>query len=378
MKKLFLFIYFGALAATGVANVKNLPYGIFFLPAVSTSSNYDDPNPNNNPDWNLGAWNNPNVIGVVARISWEYLEPHEGQFVFDPTSPYYQANNYLDTIEQYAHQYGKLWEIEIVCGSDGPDNDTPFYPSWVKGDGAQTHMIHDDNGLGFTICIPWDPIFQAKWHALINAVAAKYDGIGLLRTVWMTGVGRDAECFFCSNNRAQNYYGDWDWLYAQGGGKSVADAEALWEDAAKTIAGFYATAFVHTPFHYATGHPLPDYYDPGTGTTGNATMAAVVSYLNSTYNSGHPWRFGTKSCGYTGSGPADPWGARYGIFFQGYQQRVPVGTGAALEAENAYVSPYNGIWFEVYKPDCLISSNYSAFDDFNTHTAAEVGTNTYQ
>jgi hypothetical protein len=200
----------------------------------------------------------------------------------------------------------------------------------------------------------------------------------------MTGVGRDAECYFCSLNATppapnQAYYGDVTTLTNLTG--SLSHAETLWTNAAKTIAGYYAAAFIHTPFLYSTGKPFPEAGTP------DAIMGNVVSPLNTAYNSGYPWRFGTRSSGfyYNGPGkqsPPDPWGAMFGIFFQGYQQDLPAqnpGTGyAGTEASQVNNSTYNGIWFEVYKGDCSDSSNYAGFDTFNTQTAATVGTNTYQ
>ena len=335
-----------------MGSVKNLPYGIFWLPAVATSAKQDP------TDWR--AWKNGHIVGVVARLSWEYVEPSEGQYNWA----------YLDAINELTQNAGILWEIEIACGAqDGVS--TPFYPSWVVTDGAKTVTLHSDQGHPSTICVPWDPVFQAKWHAFIAALGARYDAVENLRAVQMTGVGRDSECYFCSNN--EKYISDWQWVLSQTPDGTVAEGEQLWENAAETIAGFYADAFPQTPFLYSTGSPMPRSVDRK-----NVTMSTVVAGLDTTYNVGHLWRFGTRSSGYHYDGEVDPWGARYDIFFQGYQQNEPKGNGAAEEASQAYQSPYNGLWFEVYSGDCMDTSNFSAFDTFNSKTAAMVGTNPYQ
>ncbi|MBV8101328.1 MAG: beta-galactosidase [Verrucomicrobia bacterium] len=352
MKKLLLIIGFIASAAVAVGSVKNLPYGIFWLPAVATSASQDP------TDWR--AWKNGHVVGVVARLSWEYLEPSEGQYNWA----------YLDAVNESAQNAGILWEIEIACGAkDGAD--TAFYPSWVVTDGAKTVTLHSNTGVPATICVPWDPVFQAKWQALIRALGARYDTAENLRAVQMTGVGRDGECYFCSNN--PKYISDWEWVLSQTPDGTVAEGEQLWVNAAETIAGYYANAFSQTPFLYSTGAPMPRSVDRK-----NTAMSSVVSALNTTYNVGHLWRFGTRSSGYHYNGTVDPWGARYGIFFQGYQQNKPQKSGTAQEASQAYQSPYNGLWFEVYAGDCMIDSNFSAFDTFNSKTAAMVGSSAYQ
>jgi hypothetical protein len=352
MKKLVLIIGFLLSASVAIGSVKNLPYGIFWLPAVATSAS-EDPS-----GWRV--WENTHILGVVARLSWGYLEPSDGEYNW----------TYLDTVEALAQNAGALWEIEVACGAKEGTN-TSFYPSWVVTEGAKTVTLHSNRGNLATICVPWDPVFQAKWRALIQAMGARYDSVELLRAVQMTGVGRDGECYFCSNN--PTYISDWQWVLSQTPDGTVAEGEALWENAAETIAGFYADAFLQTPFLYSSGDPMPRSVDRK-----NITMSTVVSALDSSYNVGHLWRFGTRSSGYYYDSSIDPWGAKYGILFQGYQQNKPQRSGAAAEALQVYTSPYNGLWFEVYANDCMIPSNFSAFDSFNSGTAAIVGTNPYQ
>lgn len=167
----------------------------------------------------------------------------------------------------------------------------------------------------------------------------------------MEGPGRAGELHFCSKKDPWATE-DYTWLQNNGG-------VAAWESAAETIAGFYAQAFVHTPFVYSTGSPIPEPYDPN-----NQTMADVVTYLNRAYNSGAIWRFGARDCGYYLNAKPAPWG----IHFQGYQQNKDVGNDASPEALQVYQSPYNALWFEVYDSDCMDTKNNTDFDTFNAKT----------
>ena len=138
----------------------------------------------------------------------------------------------------------------------------------------------------------------------------------------------------------------------------------LWENAAETIAGFYATAFAHTPFLFSGGSPLPPTVD-----VGNCTMLAVVNSCNTSYNSGAPWRFVMRDSGYSGSGTstAPPWASTLPTGYQEFLPHEPAGQ----EALDLIGSPYYGQWFEVYWVDCETSSNWSDFDTYNQYNPWE-------
>jgi hypothetical protein len=326
------------------AREKNLPYGIFWLPPVSASFQQDTPS-------NWACWNAPynaHLVGVVARESWEELEPTQGTFKF---------STYLGSVASLAKANGFYFEIEIPTGQAA--NGKAFWPSWLTGLGMQTVTLHNPDGSGVTVPLPWDPVFLSQWQALINAIGAQYDGNVYLRVVQMTGPGRQGELFFAENgndaaNLAAQYGPTWPWL---------------WQYAAETIATYYNTAFPTTPITYSTGRPLPKTSDPN-----NATMAAVVQWCYFMYNMGSPWVFGTRDSGFYAGGPVPLWSN----FFQGYQQTLPVGSGAAAEVNEVYKSPYNGLWFEVYQGDCQTSSNFNAFDAMNAATLSTVGSGNYQ
>lgn len=192
---------------------------------------------------------------------------------------------------------------------------------------------------------------MSKWQTLIQTVAARYNTDSLLRLVQMTGCGRQAECYFCSDN--PNNIGDYSWLVTQGGA-------ATWEQAAETIAGYYETAFTLTPCLYSVGRPIPASVDPD-----NQTMGDVVSYLYNAYDPGG-WRFGIRWSGYRYNGEVAPFLIDG---FTGYQQATFVGDQAGREALQLYQEPYNARWFEVYQVDCQDQNNWPDFDIFNTNSS---------
>jgi len=303
------------------ANLKLEPFGIYYLAPGSSTQHPRNPN-----TWN--CWNYPenqHLQGVVARVDWAVLEPSNGVYNWQ----------YLDTIQGLAQAGGFFWEILVQCGDSQ-------YPAWVTAAGAKTVTLHSNSGSPATICQPGDPIFQSAWRTFIAALGARYDSDQNLVIVQMTGVGRAGECFFCSHNSA--YLSDWQWLQSQGGA-------AAWENWAETIAGFYAAAFPTTPFLYSTGAPLPASVD-----SGNTTMAAVMTNLIATYGVD---RIYARSSGYYLGAQPSNWGCN-----QGYQQNLPSGTGAAAQAQQLCDPSYNAYWFEVYRKDCDLQSNWASFDQF--------------
>jgi hypothetical protein len=320
--------------AASFAQLKSLPYGIYYFPAlVSNPVKSDDPT-----KWNV--WNNSHVPGAVARESWAELEPTEGTFNF---------GKYLDPIVSLSTSKGKQLEITVNSGVHGKYQ---FWPQWLKNSGAQ-FITFPSSGL--TVPVPWDPIFQTKWHAVITALGQRYDGLANLHVVQMQGPGRGSELAFGENETDYAYLNNTfgtGWIQ-------------LWQQAAETIAGFYMNAFVQTPLIYSNGRPLPTKVDKK-----NTAYAAVVNYLNNTYNnSGNSvWRFGDRSSGYYLNAPAIPFYSEYGLTFQGYQEDVPKGTTAAQECAQLPVSPYFALWFEVYDKDCAIQANDGAYNKFNAAT----------
>lgn len=308
--------------------MKSGPSGIYYLAPMSSTANPDDPT-----SWPIfgGTEVSSHLIGAAGRQTWEQLEPSEGVYNW----------TYLDALQAQANQWGYQWEITIGCGVD--------FPSWVTAAGAQTVTVHDNNGSAVTICVPWDLVFQAKWQSMIAALGARYDSDPNLRMVQMTGCGRQGECFFCSNTVSSDYA----WLQANGGANA-------WITAAETIASFYFTAFPTTALCYSTGSPLPNTVDPN-----NTTMGAVIANLYASHGIGRPAQFYARDSGYTGSGASIP---QWNLKNQGAQQNLPVGSAAAAQAKAAWQQPYSFLWLEVYKNDCMLQSNWNAFDQFNSNS----------
>src|SRR5882757_6106876 len=93
--------------------------------------------------------------------------------------------------------------------------------------------------------LPWDPVFQAKWGAFIQAFAARYGNAANLAYVVMGGPGRRAESYFCFTADDVDYF-----INTLGGLPN-------WELGVKWIIDQYATYFPNTPFMLAMADPIP-------------------------------------------------------------------------------------------------------------------------
>lgn len=314
--------------------MKQQPYGIYWLPPVHATNHPDSPE-------NWEVWSAPyssHIVGVVGRQSWESIEPKESTFNW----------TYLDSVLGLAAQGGFSAEICISTGG------SPLHwPQWIESSGAVIVTLHSPKGEAIPVPAPWDLTFQAKLQELIRAIGARYDSNQSLGLVQMQGVGRQGELFFAENgNDYQELIGQFGALWP-----------AQWEYAARAISGIYTAAFPTTCVTYSTGRPFPKNVDPN-----NAGMAALMAWCGETYNLGAQMVFAARDSGYYVNAKAPSWCN----VFQGYQQDLPVGNGAAAQALQCYRSPYDGIWLEVYKGDCLDSQNFSAFDTFNENTSQMV------
>ena len=84
--------------------------------------------------------------------------------------------------------------------------------------------------------LPWDPVFQQKWGAFIQALAARYGNAPNLAYVVMGGPGRRAESYFCFTPYDMDYF-----INTLGGLPN-------WELGVKWIIDQYGTYFPNTPF----------------------------------------------------------------------------------------------------------------------------------
>jgi len=123
--------------------------------------------------------------------------------------------------------------------------------------------------------LPWDPVFQAKWGAFIQALAARYGNAPNLAYVVMGGPGRRAESYFCFTDYDMNYF------------NNTLGGLPNWEQGVKWIIDQYGTYFPNTPFILDMGSPIP-------GADGTASLQAMCDYGVAQYPGNH---FGVKSDG---------------------------------------------------------------------------------
>src|SRR6266700_4198103 len=107
--------------------------------------------------------------------------------------------------------------------------------------------------------LPWDPIFQQKWGAFIQALAARYGNNPNLAYVVMGGPGRRQEAYFCFTDYDMDYF------------NNTLGGLPNWEAGVEWIIDQYGTYFPNTPFMLAMGDPIPT-------SDGDASLEAVVRY----------------------------------------------------------------------------------------------------
>jgi hypothetical protein len=279
-------------------------------------------------------WTNPVVQGVSLRTQWARVEPHEHantndfywdyldqgvalaaahgkkvailvtagvttpQWVYDAGAPFFMVT------EQYG--YSSITDGVTTAGSTRVRSagDTAGWDSSVSvglqisGNGipAGATIIAVNSSRNVTISapatasatgvaivtaqinpmpLPWDPVFQAKWGAFIQAFAARYSSAPNLAYVVMGGPGRREESYFCFTPYDMDYF-----INTLGGLPN-------WERGVKWIIDQYGTYFPNTPFILATGSPIPT--PPGA-----ASLQAVVDYGVAQHPGNH---FGVMSCG---------------------------------------------------------------------------------
>jgi hypothetical protein len=116
--------------------------------------------------------------------------------------------------------------------------------------------------------LPWDPIFQQKWGAFVQAFAARYGNAPNLAYVIMGGPGRRAEAFFCFTPYDIEYF------------NTVLGGLPNWERGVKWITDQYGTYFPNTPFILALGAPIPT-------ADGIASLQAVCDYGAAQHHGNH-------------------------------------------------------------------------------------------
>ena len=123
--------------------------------------------------------------------------------------------------------------------------------------------------------LPWDPVFQQKWGAFIQALGARYGNNPNVAYITMGGPGRRREAYFCFTPYDMDYF-----INTLGGLPN-------WQQGVQWIIDQYGTYFPNTPFILAMADPIPT-------TDGDVTLDAVVAYGAAQYPGNH---FGVMSCG---------------------------------------------------------------------------------
>jgi hypothetical protein len=288
-------------------------------------------------------WTNPVVQGVSLRTQWARVEPHEHvnandfywgyldqgvalaaahgkkvailvtagvscpQWLFDAGSPVFNVTTEFGysaitdglttagstTVRSAGDTAG--WSSSVSVGLQIFGGSIPAGATIVAVNSSSNVTIsapatQSATGVAITTAqilpmpLPWDPIFQQKWGAFVQALGARYGNAANLAYVVMGGPGRKEEAYFCFTPYDMDYF-----INTLGG-------LANWELGVKWIIDQYGTYFPHTPFLLAMADPIPT-------PDGDDSLKAVVDYGVAQHPGNH---FGVMSCGLQyPNGPAD-------------------------------------------------------------------------
>ena len=288
-------------------------------------------------------WTNPAVQGVSLRTQWARVEPHEHanaddfywgyldqgmalgatygkkisilitagvscpQWLFDAGSPAFNVTTQYgySAITDGVTTAGSTtvisagdtagWSSSVSVGLQIFGGSIPAGATIVTVNSSSNVTIsapatESATGVAITTAkiepmpLPWDPIFQQKWGAFIQALAARYGNNPNVAYIIMGGPGRHQEAYFCFTPYDMDYF-----INTLGGLPN-------WELGVKWIIDQYGTYFPNTPFIMATADPIPT-------PEGDDSLKAVVDYGVAQYPGNH---FGIISCGLQyPSGPAN-------------------------------------------------------------------------
>jgi len=292
-------------------------------------------------DWSRDpALTNPYVQGIALRTHWDRVEPHEHaspddfywdyldqgvalaaahgkkvsisvtagvtcpQWLFDAGSPaFYVTEEYgyssitdgittagSTTIKSAGNSAG--WDPDVseglyISGGSIPAGATIVTVNSSSNVTISAPATQSATGVAITTAkiepmpLPWDPIFQQKWGAFIQAFAARYGNNPNLAYVVMGGPGRRQEAYFCFTDYDMDYF------------NNTLGGLPNWEAGVKWIIDQYGTYFPNTPFMLGMGDPIPT-------SDGDASLEAVVGYGMAQHPGNH---FGVMSCGLQANGP---------------------------------------------------------------------------
>src|SRR6266487_422602 len=292
-------------------------------------------------DWSRDpALTNPYVQGIALRTHWDRVEPHEHaspddfywdyldqgvalaaahgkkvsisvtagvtcpQWLFDAGSPafYVTEQDGYSSITDGVTTAGSTtvrsagdtadWDSSNSTGLQIFGGSIPAGATIVRVNSSSNVTISapataSATGVAITTAkiepmpLPWDPIFQQKWGAFIQAFAARYGNNPNLAYVVMGGPGRRQEAFFCFTDYDMDYF------------NNTLGGLPNWAAGVEWIIDQYGTYFPNTPFMLAMGDPIPT-------SDGDASLEAVVRYGMAQHPGNH---FGVMSCGLQANGP---------------------------------------------------------------------------
>ena len=286
-------------------------------------------------DWSRDpALTNPYVQGIALRTHWDRVEPHEHanandfywdyldqgvalaaahgkkvsiyvgagvtcpQWLFDAGAPvfYVTEQNGYSAITDGVTTAGSTTVISAgnTAGWDSSDSvGLQIFGGSIPG-GATIVAVNSSNnvtisspatqsatGVAITTAqiepmpLPWDPIFQEKWGAFVQALAARYSNAPNLAYVVIGGPGRKEEAYFCFTPYDMEYF------------NNTLGGLPNWEAGVKWIIDQYGTYFPNTPFLMAMADPIPT-------PDGDNSLRTVVNYGVAQHPGDH---FGVMSCG---------------------------------------------------------------------------------
>src|SRR5438876_5364011 len=292
-------------------------------------------------DWSTDpALTNPYAQGISLRTHWDRVEPHEHanaddfywdyldqgvalavahgkkvsisvtagvtcpQWLFDAGSPaFYVTEEYgYSAITDGVTTAGSTtvisagdtaaWDSDVseglfISGGSIPAGATIVTVNSSSNVTISAPATQSATGVAITTAkiepmpLPWDPIFQQKWGAFIQAFAARYGNNPNLAYVVMGGPGRRQEAYFCFTDYDMDYF------------NNTLGGLPNWELGVKWIIDQYGTYFPNTPFMLAMGDPIPT-------SDGDASLEAMVGYGMAQHPGNH---FGVMSCGLQSNGP---------------------------------------------------------------------------
>ena len=200
----------------------------------------------------LSELKDPMVYGVSWRFRWKFIEPHEGQYNWEP----------LDKALQLTSKAGKQVILHIIAGMHTP----PWvYQAGVKAlDFNSSDLFYADFYQQFQknlrMPVPWDEVYLAKFEGFVEALGKRYNRNPSIYGIVMSGGGRIDEM-----NLPMAYE---KWRQA---GYSDDKLITSW----KRIITAYQRALPDTPTILSINEPL--------GRGHSNILKPIVSYILSTY-----------------------------------------------------------------------------------------------